>query len=370
MLTQLPGGGNEQIVHMTAPADSCVLGDQGEQAEFYIGCIVSDSPHDTITIGTGLTVKIRATFAGWLPTEADRSLTEGTWKLKPHASSGGSGGGGGEITVSDATEDVSMRTDGRTLGIFGKVRRKTELTFKVSVPASQALGFYDLVWTDAAGIEHSPLPEQARIVHPMVVMLCMDGVNGELFQEALLDNRVAGTGLDLIFGTASNPGGSSSSPGNAMPNKQWFSPSPTATALNSLPSITWCNWGTIFTGKEPGQHGVLGNSFFRRDVDHSRPVFSANAESAYDAESDHRNAAVFGVSPLTYPGTDTLYQDFTGVEHDRSAVSVHTWYPNQKTSDTDFSGLDQTDYGKAITQESNLHCLRYLAQGNIIVSLR
>ncbi len=38
-----------------------------------------------------------------------------------------------------------------------------------------------------------------------------------------------------------------------------------------------------------GQHGVLGNSFFRREVNGSRPLYSANAESAYDAGRDHQN---------------------------------------------------------------------------------
>jgi hypothetical protein len=208
LLTQLSGAGDPQVVDMTAPADSRVVDGTGVPAEAYAALIVSDDPHDTITVGTGLTVKIRTTVAGWLPTQAEQSLSAGTWKLKKSNEASGEGGGS-DVELTDVTEDTSKRRDGRSFYLFGKVHRKTQYTFKATIPATQSTGLYDVVWTDAFGTQHPPLPDQVRIVHPTVIMLCLDGMNGELFQEALQE-AAPGSGLDLVFGTAREPGKKSS----------------------------------------------------------------------------------------------------------------------------------------------------------------
>lgn len=36
-------------------------------------------------------------------------------------------------------------------------------------------------------------------------------------------------------------------------------------ALSALPSITWANWASVFSGQPPGEHGILGNSYFPRE---------------------------------------------------------------------------------------------------------
>jgi predicted AlkP superfamily pyrophosphatase or phosphodiesterase len=361
LLTQLPGATDTQVVDATSPADLRVVSGDNTGAEMYMSLIMSDNPHDTITVGTGLTVKIRAKVAGWIPSEAAQALTNGTWKLKANADEGTSGA---EIVLSDMEEDRSERKDGAAWFGFGRVERKTVYTFKATIPAAQTLGMYDVVWTDGSGKEHPPLKEQVRIIHPLVIMLCIDGMNGDLFQEAL-GGAKDGSGLDLVFGKAkSKIAGSPVNAPRTMPSDQFFSPSTTKTAINSLPTVTWCNWGTTFTGKEPGEHGVLGNSFFRREVNGSRPLYSGNAESAFDSRSDHQNAAVYGLSPLLYPGTQTLFQDFAAMDNAREVVSIHAWYPNAKKSGTDFTGIAAGEYGEANEEAaSNLRCIRYLLPG-------
>ena len=51
-------------------------------------------------------------------------------------------------------------------------------------------------------------------------------------------------------------------------------------AVCALPSITWCNWASVLTGEDPKDHGVYGNSFFRRDLPAERPIFSGNDKSS------------------------------------------------------------------------------------------
>jgi hypothetical protein len=45
-------------------------------------------------------------------------------------------------------------------------------------------------------------------------------------------------------------------------------------ALAALPTITWANWPGVFGGGSPKQHGVLGNSYFPRELVGESPIFS------------------------------------------------------------------------------------------------
>ncbi|MDD2231107.1 MAG: alkaline phosphatase family protein, partial [Candidatus Cloacimonetes bacterium] len=46
-------------------------------------------------------------------------------------------------------------------------------------------------------------------------------------------------------------------------------------ARNFLPTVTWCNWASVFTGTPPKDHGVTGLPFFPRDMIGQRPILSA-----------------------------------------------------------------------------------------------
>jgi predicted AlkP superfamily pyrophosphatase or phosphodiesterase len=72
-----------------------------------------------------------------------------------------------------------------------------------------------------------------------------------------------------------------------------------------FPSITLASWASIFTGKMPGEHGILGNEFFARDLIFARDLWSAdqffNVPSRF-----HNPAGIISFSSGAFPGYDTF----------------------------------------------------------------
>jgi hypothetical protein len=83
-------------------------------------------------------------------------------------------------------------------------------------------------------------------------------------------------------------------------------------AVTTAPSITFCAQTTLFTGLQPGQHGIVGNQFFDRfgQTNHGKPRFYAfdvgDALAVKDAVDVFRGAG--SLAHLLSPSQPTLYE--------------------------------------------------------------
>lgn len=146
-----------------------------------------------------------------------------------------------------------------------------------------------------------------ELVRPRVITWCVDGLGATWFEQALRESK----DVQALFGKPDE--------GNLV-----------RTAQAALPTITWCNWAGIFTGQEPKDHGIYGNSFFRRDLPNEEPVFSGNdLEPKWPAGQRDGGDAEQGVlthlNGLLRQGVQTTYQRVASVQQVQSR-SILTWY--------------------------------------------
>lgn len=88
-------------------------------------------------------------------------------------------------------------------------------------------------------------------------------------------------------------------------------------ALAALPTITWANWPGVFGGGAPRDHGVLGNSFFRRDKwpDSDAYVYTGG-KSLFEKIYQQVGVALFG-------RMDSLAKDDAGSIYDEIALALN-----------------------------------------------
>ena len=118
-------------------------------------------------------------------------------------------------------------------------------------------------------------------------------------------------------------------------------------ALSALPTVTWINWSSIFSGQPPKDHGILGNAFFPRDLSGQRPynsasdggsqipiVFGSGKPKLAMDKQDGLWASLGEFDKLAHQGRDgvgkagSLYDLIlrgSGNEN-LSACSIHQWY--------------------------------------------
>jgi hypothetical protein len=150
-----------------------------------------------------------------------------------------------------------------------------------------------------------------EVVRPRIVLLCVDGLGDYWFRKALDECP----DIAALFGKSG-------------------SRAVVRTAHAVLPSITWANWAGVFTGKEPKDHGVYGNSFFRRDMPDEKPVFSGNdfegnwwkIPGTKDGGAAVNGLFKDGLSFLLRDGVETLYEKAKNISSKPSTVSALTWY--------------------------------------------
>jgi hypothetical protein len=150
-----------------------------------------------------------------------------------------------------------------------------------------------------------------EVVRPRIITLCVDGLGDHWFRKALEKSP----DLAALFGKNG-------------------SRAVVRTAQSVLPSITWANWAGVFTGLEPKDHGVYGNSFFRRDQPNEEPIFSGNDfEGALVAGTKDGDAGKAGIGKdglcfLLRTGVKTTYDEAATLEPQPRTESNMTWYPH------------------------------------------
>ncbi|MHC5056010.1 MAG: alkaline phosphatase family protein [Planctomycetota bacterium] len=109
-------------------------------------------------------------------------------------------------------------------------------------------------------------PDAIEIVNLKVIFVGIDGLHADVFRQAVESGQAKNfqrvLGEEMEYGRQPYMGD----------------------ALNSLPTITFCNWATVFTGSEPKTHGITGNSFFAREKAGERPFNSANLNQVDEAQ--------------------------------------------------------------------------------------
>ena len=76
--------------------------------------------------------------------------------------------------------------------------------------------------------------------------------------------------------------------------------------LSALPTITHCIWPAILTGSPPKVTGILGNSYFPRDIAGANPIASRDKKTA--DYWDLRFAVLGKLHARTRPGVSSLYE--------------------------------------------------------------
>lgn len=79
-------------------------------------------------------------------------------------------------------------------------------------------------------------------------------------------------------------------------------------ALDVMPSITWANWPTIVTGLPPRTTGIMGNSFFARDIPGLDPIGSANYPGVPFAHLLNPRRKKLGLPPEPHGDNDFNYR--------------------------------------------------------------
>jgi len=128
----------------------------------------------------------------------------------------------------------------------------------------------------------------------------------------------------------------------------------TQPALAALPTITWANWPGVFGGHSPAGHGILGNSYFPRDIPTPSfgigtrrfPVNSANREFLGHIDGRQQGGIAFGGGTLfdmwsmparALPGAGSLYQEIADVSGAITAHSIGQFY-DPSSPDVDLRG--------------------------------
>jgi hypothetical protein len=107
------------------------------------------------------------------------------------------------------------------------------------------------------------------------------------------------------------------------------------TALSALPTITWCNWAGIMTGAPPARHGILGNSFFSRDLTAApslfpRRPFNSDTRTTFLSLLQSMAAVVEGLDAQLVRGTESIYDALAratqAAQFRLNVYSVNMWY--------------------------------------------
>jgi len=164
----------------------------------------------------------------------------------------------------------------------------------------------DGVWGPSQRID---LERLFRIVDLKVVILALDGVSADgggfapTFERIVRGNDVFGQILGHEYDTAENKYCFRNCVGGIDESY----------AINTLPTVTFSSWSTIFTGKPPKETGVLGNAFFARDGESHhyqafacRPIYCLwDAARATSGSRFERGGILNG---FLYDGAPTLFK--------------------------------------------------------------
>jgi hypothetical protein len=232
-----------------------------------------------------------------------------------------------EWTVQFVHDDFSMPINLADIQeISAPTSKRMQFRVKVSVPVNAPLEKMALTIAKN-GANLLTCPSAFEVSNLKTILIGIDGMNADLFKQAI-QTGAAPTFAKVIGRQFENA---------EMPNRGGIDE---GVATNSLPSITWCNWATIFTGLEPKDHGITGNSFFKRDIISSfdRPVFSANAERAGD--NFNLAGAVFkGLDEHLKTGTEvkTIYEQLPKTAR---TVCINHFYARGADEETSFPGSE------------------------------
>jgi predicted AlkP superfamily pyrophosphatase or phosphodiesterase len=117
-------------------------------------------------------------------------------------------------------------------------------------------------------------------------------------------------------------------------------------ALSALPTITWANWPGVFGGGAPRDHGVLGNSFFRRDVSSDGPVFSGG-KSLYEKVFQQAGVALMGrMNSLAKDDSGSIYDDIAEAmgRDENDALYAYSVRPFYTKHDGDLVNMSKTHF--------------------------
>ncbi|MHC4251024.1 MAG: alkaline phosphatase family protein [Planctomycetota bacterium] len=130
----------------------------------------------------------------------------------------------------------------------------------LNVRAKTQRGIFDVIVREKDGDERAVVKKAFKVVDLRVVVIAIDGADFSQFLSAV-DHGDAPSLQEAI----GEPVWYRAADGQA---ERWefensVNPGP---AVNSFPTITFSSWSTIFTGATPAEQGVVGNSFFPRDM--------------------------------------------------------------------------------------------------------
>jgi hypothetical protein len=132
--------------------------------------------------------------------------------------------------------------------------------------------------------------DNLRAVPVKVVICAVDGGGYEALKFAIKENHGGDNAANFkeVLGTAEN----------------WNDP-----AYAHLPSVTWCNWSSVFSGNDPKGHGILGNAFFGREWDDGVGAATpfACAGAAVSDGPDALNVTLGGLKDLAATSSGSLY---------------------------------------------------------------
>jgi predicted AlkP superfamily pyrophosphatase or phosphodiesterase len=205
-------------------------------------------------------------------------------------------------------------------------------------PSASATKDLDIVYRASGSNEdqHLPLRQNFAVVPLKIVVCAIDGAGYSTVTDvvSLPDSSNAPRYFNRAFGKALQ-----ADPSTRLNN----------VVLSMLPTITFCNWPSILSGRSPKDTGITGNSFFDRDnTNNSKKVFmgrgtrSDSNSYGYTVVSGHLDEWARSVAPGdSTGGTDSLYAkaaDRAGGDTLR-AVSINTFYrrgqrPNLKLDAT------------------------------------
>jgi hypothetical protein len=277
-----------------------------------------DHPNDIPKVGRGLTTPITMVFAD-LPKPPAGTPPE-AWTVQPAQPAGWTVGGQSEPP---SVTDIAPSRLSKLLNLAPTVR--VEMQVVVDATSAPAPGEVpDRRRYLNEGYQSSTNPNERwanlflngkevsetlafELVRPRIITWCVDGLGAYWFEKALRESK----DVQSMFGKPDE--------GNLV-----------RTAQAALPTITWCNWASIFTGLEPKDHGVYGNSFFRRDLPDEEPVFSGNdlEEHWLAGTKDGGDAAwgvLFHLNHLLREDVQTTYQQVAALPKAGSR-SILTWY--------------------------------------------
>jgi predicted AlkP superfamily pyrophosphatase or phosphodiesterase len=295
---------------------------------------VAADPKDVARYGKGLEwpciikgINLRAPLLGnsLVPTNADQ------WTARIKTPNGG-------IELKDMTTTYRKRS----ISLTGRTQFIYDMDFTGSLNAKNSSeGTYSVeILHDDKLIGTSV--DQIEIIPTRVVLFCIDGLGAHWFGEAGKNAPE----LRSIMGEGKGTGI------NATFSKAIF-----RTGASALPSITWCNWASVMTGKDPKVHGVYGNSFFRRDMPAERPIFSGNDENFTGETTTLISAATFGLNQYLKPGVQTIFEAMKFVHSDKTTASIFTWYGRGADGERTYTCSLAKRHGKKLVMGAGLSYL-------------